>query len=512
MRVLSGCLIVLLSLAYAPAAGAQDADFTYVRVVPLAPVAYGHVVFADANHDHDLDLFVSGYSDAPVTYVAEGLRDELYSAGMNISYWRRIFSPPRRLPSSWKGSASLADLDNDGQVDFLLSGATAPLKPVDARIRFYSSDGQPLFSMKGYINTAQQVLDFDNDGDEDLLLAGLADDGSHATRLLTQDSGTWHSEQTALPDLAYGTAAACDFDGDTDVDLFLGGLEQNAARTGGIYENEDGAFVLRAAGLPALVYGSAACGDYDADGDPDLLLTGGRLDPLHVLRGVSHLYRNDGGTFTRVDASLPGIMEGTAAWGDADNDGDLDIFFMGNRNRESAGIAEVYLNDSGTFSFSPITMAPGRIPSSMDWGDYDADGDLDAVLSGQFNGMLSLRILRNEATTINNAPSAPMGLVHTVVGNTTTLRWQPAVDDHTPSQALTYNLRVGRSPGGTDVVSPLADPQTGQRWVSGRGNTGLGTTHTLRGLPSGTYYWSVQALDTSFKGSPFADEGTFVVP
>ncbi len=45
---------------------------------------------------------------------------------------------------------------------------------------------------------------------------------------------------------------------------------------------------------------------------------------------MSRVYRNDGGgAFTDIGAGLPGADMGAAAWGDYDNDGDLDIFVSG---------------------------------------------------------------------------------------------------------------------------------------------------------------------------------------
>ncbi len=79
------------------------------------------------------------------------------------------------------------------------------------------------------------------------------------------------------------------------------------------------------AGLTGVDYSSADWGDYDNDGDLDILLTGTAAG----LHRVSRVYRNNGGTFTDIGALLPGVHWGSAAWGDYDNDGDLDILLTG---------------------------------------------------------------------------------------------------------------------------------------------------------------------------------------
>jgi hypothetical protein len=89
------------------------------------------------------------------------------------------------------------------------------------------------------------------------------------------------------------------------------------------------------------------------------------------------------------------------------------------------------------------------------------------------------------------------------------LRWAAPIDDHTPAAALSYSVRVGTTPGGSDIVSPPA-LGTGRRQIPA---PGFSVTTTARlALKPGTYYWSVQAVDSGLTGSAFASEATFVVP
>jgi hypothetical protein len=70
---------------------------------------------------------------------------------------------------------------------------------------------------------------------------------------------------------------------------------------------------------------SAAWGDYDNDGDLDVLLAG---TPDSV-SGITRIYRNDGNdTFVSISAGLTGLFQGAVAWGDYDNDNDLDIVLL----------------------------------------------------------------------------------------------------------------------------------------------------------------------------------------
>ena len=110
----------------------------------------------------------------------------------------------------------------------------------------------------------------------------------------------------------------------------------------------------------------------------------------------------------------------------------------------------------------------------------------------------------------NAPPAAPAGLAVTVSGTTVFLHWNAPLDDHTPSAGLSYNVRIGSTPGASDVLAPMAFTN-GLRLLPALARTQTtDASFNLSRLPPGrTYYWSVQAVDTSFAGSPFATEGTF---
>jgi len=79
------------------------------------------------------------------------------------------------------------------------------------------------------------------------------------------------------------------------------------------------------------------------------------------------------------------------------------------------------------------------------------------------------------------------------------------------STATRFNLRVGKSPGAANVVSPLANPATGQTYLSQTGNAGTSGNYPLKNLAAGTYFWSVQSIAADLVGSPFAQEQSFTV-
>jgi len=245
--------------------------------------------------------------------------------------------------------------------------------------------------------------------------------------------------------------------------------------------------------------------DFDNDGRLDFLLEG-----LSGNTFVSELWQNTGNGFTRVPIpGLPGIANGSLAWGDFDNDGRSDFLITGLTNGVIK-VSQIWLNSGGGFTNLPIPGLPGNFNNSLAVGDFDNDNRLDFLVAGTTDGDFVSQLWRNTTLVGNAPPAAPGGLSSTVSGDTVTLRWNPLADDHTPAAGLSYNIRVGTTPGGSDIVSApalangkLLMPQMGAA------RNGLAVLHQLR--PGQTYYWSVQAVDSGFAGSAFVPEQQFTM-
>ena len=180
-------------------------------------------------------------------------------------------------------------------------------------------------------------------------------------------------------------ASWVDVDGDRDLDLFV----SRQATSGGnrLYRNDGGILTRVEAGALTDARATGSLGhswaDYDNDGDLDVYVAGGANS------GAGRLFRNDGGTFALVDDApvAPGDDNRgwSAAWGDYDNDGFVDLVVAHPRNFVGMPFQTNHLfHNAGDGSFTRITDGPvvtGLDPYTVpSWSDYDLDGDLDLFI------------------------------------------------------------------------------------------------------------------------------------
>ena len=313
-------------------------------------------------------------------------------------------------------SQTAGDYDNDGWPDLFFSEG----KRTGKYMHLLHNEADGRFAERTEVirtdRTARNVgggaifADYDNDGDLDLFVpvGNFGTDRAAVNILLRNDRGTLVDvtlEAGLTDELPTDNAIWLDYDRDGYLDLYTGNLScatptrsvLDLTARNRLYRNQgDGTFADRTveAGLDVPLVepsesitcaggsnGGILAGDFNNDGWPDLF--------IGVFLNPNRLFLNDG-TGRFVDATTGEIASPGEAWsaamGDIDNDGDLDI----NQIASGGGRIErstILLNE-GDALFLDVTEGVGLRDIAEGAGshsileDLDNDGDVDVVIDG----------------------------------------------------------------------------------------------------------------------------------
>ena len=216
--------------------------------------------------------------------------------------------------------------------------------------------------------------DLDHDGDLDAFIGKASPFGSQPNEVWLNDGhGNFQDSGQRLNDVAKDVNLA-DVDSDGDLDAVTGSLGSPSKVW---FNNGAGQFTDSGQRLPEWSY-RVVLGDVDGDGDLDAWFGRGSDSPSFV----DLLYINDGaGNFSDSGQRLNTVSTQDVEFGDLDGDDDLDAFVANGNSHGGNDPDRVWLND-GMGKFTDSGQRLGRsLGKSVELGDLDGDGDLDAVVA-----------------------------------------------------------------------------------------------------------------------------------
>jgi hypothetical protein len=365
--------------------------FSEVQNIPFRHVERGSIAFADIDNDTDLDVVISG--DGSLSNPEE-LPTELFTNDGSGTFTLVENTP---FPSVGNGSVGFADVDNDGDIDYLSTGGThySILDDNDSTSLFIN-DGSGNFSsvekskLTEIYNGEVGVFDADNDGDKDLFLTGNIHYKLGASELFLNNGSAKFSPIVNSPFIngMYSSLGLADVDNDNDIDILIASATYDTIGYSRslLYINDIGtkSFSLKnESSIKSMRNGALIFNDFDQDGNTDLYITGDGMNSEN-----SETYMNDGvGNFNlKSNDSLLITFGGSSASFDVDGDGDPDLLQTGSRN--DIDFSELFINDGkGNFVLSKDTPFTGVSKSAVSYADVENDGDFDVLITGN-NWML----------------------------------------------------------------------------------------------------------------------------
>ncbi len=452
----------------------------------ITPTEFGSIELGDYNNDGLLDILITGQTaNGPIT--------ELYRTNPDMTFTK--LNVP--FVGVSYGTAIWGDADNDGLLDIFVAGSTGNGEVA----RLYKNMGndtfEPVFEFSPARKCSAAFGDYDNDGLIDLVYNGTAGTpGQNLIRLYRNNGDmTFTAVNAGLPSSTAGTISFCDYNSDGLRDIFVNGMN-SVVRYSRLYKNNgNGTFTNQSsAGIAGCYNSSAAWFDADGDGDEDLLLSG-----YDNFSRWTRLYRNASGTFADAGLSIPQVSSGALRAIDFNSDGRRDMLVTGSDGANT--IALVYAgNPDGSFAILDDSELAPLANGAWATGDLNADGKPEIISTGFINAETKTIIYRNNDTNKVVLPAAPDGLAFAKGNSGLVLKW-----NRTAATGSTYSVRVGTTPGGRDILNSYISPN-GRNQLGTMGNMRMADSLVLKNIGMGVYYWSVTAISAAGIAGPESEE------
>lgn len=234
--------------------------------------------FSDIDNDGDYDLFISAIDEnnqfIASTYLNDGSAHftPLQTGAFSLVKWAAI---------------AFIDIENDNDMDLIVAGTQPNNSPLT---KLYINDGAGNYTpdnVNDFENLQSGMIDIadtDNDGDQDILLSGENTNFVSETYLYVNDgSGNFDASQnTNLQPTLFGNQAIADIDLDGDQDILI--VNPNGSL---IYENVGNNVFNMASTLLEDYIGDCLIADFNNDGYPEIITQG-------IINDISFYWNNSG--------------------------------------------------------------------------------------------------------------------------------------------------------------------------------------------------------------------------
>jgi len=395
----------------------------------ILEVAGNGAGFFDYDNDEDMDVLIANGSTLKRYKTGGSPMVALYQN--NGGHFTDITAKANLTAQGWGMGLCVADYDNDGDHDFYLTAYGPNVMFRNNGDGTFSDVTSQAGTGDSHWSTNCAFGDYDLDGDVDLYVANyltfgesiprrgdskgchyrgmdvfcgpLGLRGERDTLYRNNGDGTF-TDVTVAAGIAdpgyYGFGVLfADFNRDGWPDIYVA---NDSVPNLLFRNNRNGTFsnvgfssgtALSGDGRPQAGMG-ATVGDYDGDGNLDIFVTNFILDTNTLYRNLGNLTFSDVTSSTHLGSASIGHMGWGVGFADLNNDGWQDLFVanghalpgidLGNIGQRYLQPKEIYRN-LGDGNFQEIAetiggdLLKGKSTRGLAFGDYDDDGDIDAL-------------------------------------------------------------------------------------------------------------------------------------